>query len=147
MVVIAGPILTLVILFAICVEALPWPAYKKLGTHRFRKIGRREVDIESYYPRSSFKVRSLSELTFVFLITGVQVYGEGGPPISAGSRAGDSSKILTSAITSLASDRNISTEDVLWKSGYDSGTSRFGWVRQMHVCPYLYYFITNNEGA
>jgi hypothetical protein len=56
MVVIAGPIFTLVILFAICVEALPWPAYKKLGTHRFMKIGRRQVEIEGYYPRSSFKV-------------------------------------------------------------------------------------------
>lgn len=40
-------------------EAAPWPVYKRHETHHVRTIGKRGVQISTYHPKNTFKVRSL----------------------------------------------------------------------------------------
>lgn len=52
-------IIVAAVLSATCVDAAPWPIHARHATHRTRHIGKRALKIESYHPKSTFKVCSI----------------------------------------------------------------------------------------
>jgi len=49
-------ILVAVLYTSALVGAAPWPAASKHATHRVRSVGKRDLQIETFQPTSSFKV-------------------------------------------------------------------------------------------
>ncbi|KAF9521526.1 metallo proteinase 10 [Crepidotus variabilis] len=120
MVAITAPFFTLVLatIFTTLVQAAPFHAfkkntntlYKRHATHRVRTIGRRQMQIETYHPKTTFRV-----------------WGKGGPVMQGNGTAGPTTANLMASTASIA---NLTTDNLAWRSGYSDGEAGFGWIRQ-----------------
>ncbi|KAF8156607.1 metallo proteinase 10 [Crassisporium funariophilum] len=104
--------LLLAALLSTSVQAAPWPVYSRHATHRVRTIGKRQLKVESYHPKSTFKT-----------------YGAAGAPASATGASLVGASLGSSAI-SFVSSLGVNATNIDYKSGYTSGTSRFAYVKQ-----------------
>ncbi|KAK1231074.1 hypothetical protein PQX77_005821 [Marasmius sp. AFHP31] len=112
-------ILSFVLLAISCTslsEGAPSPAYLDLATRRRRTIGRRAIEVESFYPKSTFKT-----------------FGAGDENTKIARSLLGRAGVEQTTVSALQSYLDINDSSVLsFQSGYTSGDTDFGYITQQH---------------
>ncbi|KAF5318591.1 hypothetical protein D9619_010992 [Psilocybe cf. subviscida] len=106
------PLLLAALLAGVEVGAAPWPSYTKHSTHRARSIGKRQLLVESYHPKSTFKTYNSSTA----------------PSLAASNSLAEVS--LGDTAKSFISTLGYNKSDVVYKSGFTEGGQRVAYVKQ-----------------
>ncbi|PFH45330.1 hypothetical protein AMATHDRAFT_9469 [Amanita thiersii Skay4041] len=123
----ASQIALFAFLFSGTTEAAPWPAHSKHATHRLRTFGKRGTQVESYFPKSTFK-------TF-----GIDGFDD--PDSSASSSPGfaDSTasgkqtwSLNEASMKFVRSQLSLNSTNLGWKSGYSHKLAKFAYIKQTH---------------
>ena len=104
------------------------------ATHRRRTFGRRAIEIESFYPKSTFKVSALyfdhlpiNNLPYRCL----QTFGTGDENTKITRSLSGRAGIEETTLLAFNGIQDAST--LSFQSGYTSGDTEFGYIKQKHV--------------
>uniref|UniRef100_A0A0W0FV15 Extracellular metalloproteinase n=2 Tax=Moniliophthora roreri TaxID=221103 RepID=A0A0W0FV15_MONRR len=105
----------LVLLAVLCTSyAVATPTYMKHATHRTRSVGRRGLQLESYYPPNKYET------------------GGSASKIAGRAEEFDASDFKKSTMNFVQSHLNVSASGLSWKAGYTVNDRQYGYARQEH---------------
>ncbi len=126
-----SPIL-LATLFARFSYAAPWASPAKHATHRVRTIGR-DLKIEAYHPKSSFKVISQVIRARSYLSSSLlQIYGKGTESPSFKVKGSD---LKVSMASFIASELGVDSSAIGYHSGRSEDVMSYWYGKQYHASP------------